>query len=158
MAHYKKREQAQEKAEEAQGSRITPRQEQVLNLLAEGKSPKEIGGILDISSRTVEFHKYRLMEVLGVGSVAELAVISAKGTYLKVEADPKQEPLAEILVKIRQRVLDTLSIAPRKYQKSVDKVFQDELARITNPTSTIKNEASVVEQPTHTAVAVASAA
>ena len=52
--------------------KITPRQREVLQLLAEGHSAKEIASILNISSRTVEFHKYRMMEDLGIKSVAEL--------------------------------------------------------------------------------------
>lgn len=51
---------------------VTPRQREVLQLLAEGKSAKEIGGILDISARTVEAHKYKLMDELGLKSTAEL--------------------------------------------------------------------------------------
>lgn len=51
---------------------LTGRQREVLQLLAEGKSAKEIGGILDISARTVEAHKYRMMDELGLKSSAEL--------------------------------------------------------------------------------------
>ena len=50
---------------------ITGRQREVLQLLAEGKSAKEIGGILGISARTVEAHKYRMMDDLGVKSSAQ---------------------------------------------------------------------------------------
>lgn len=51
---------------------LTPRQREVLQLLAEGKSAKEIGGILDISPRTVETHKYKMMDDLGVKTNAQL--------------------------------------------------------------------------------------
>jgi DNA-binding NarL/FixJ family response regulator len=51
---------------------LTPRQREVLQLLAEGKSAKEIGAILDISARTVETHKYKIMDELGVKTSAEL--------------------------------------------------------------------------------------
>jgi DNA-binding NarL/FixJ family response regulator len=51
---------------------LTSRQREVLQLLAEGKSPKEIAAILNISARTVEFHKYRIMEATGVRTIAEL--------------------------------------------------------------------------------------
>lgn len=51
---------------------LTGRQREVLQLLAEGKSAKEIGAILDISPRTVETHKYRMMDDLGVKTSAEL--------------------------------------------------------------------------------------
>ena len=51
---------------------LTSRQREILQLLAEGKSPKEIGAALHISARTVEFHKYRIMGATGVRTIAEL--------------------------------------------------------------------------------------
>jgi len=51
---------------------LTPRQRQVLQLLAEGRSAKEIASGLSISARTVEFHKYQVMETLGLHTNAEL--------------------------------------------------------------------------------------
>lgn len=51
---------------------LTARQREILQLLAEGKSAKEIGGILNISPRTVETHKYKMMDDLGVKSSAQL--------------------------------------------------------------------------------------
>jgi DNA-binding NarL/FixJ family response regulator len=52
--------------------RLTERQREVLQLLAEGKVMKEVGGVLNMSTRTVAYHKYRMMEVLGAKSTAEL--------------------------------------------------------------------------------------
>jgi DNA-binding NarL/FixJ family response regulator len=51
---------------------LTSRQREVLQLLAEGKTMKEIAGILHISPRTVESHKYEMMQTLGVTTSAEL--------------------------------------------------------------------------------------
>jgi DNA-binding NarL/FixJ family response regulator len=51
---------------------LTPRQREVLQLAAEGRSAKEIAAVLQISRRTAEFHKARLMETLGVQNTAEL--------------------------------------------------------------------------------------
>ena len=51
---------------------LTSRQRQILQLIAEGKHNKEIAEILHISVKTVEFHRGRLMEKLGVHSVADL--------------------------------------------------------------------------------------
>jgi len=51
---------------------LTVRQREVLQLLAEGKVMKEIGNILSVKTRTVAFHKYRLMETLGATSNADL--------------------------------------------------------------------------------------
>lgn len=52
--------------------RLTRRQREVLQLLAEGKVMKEVGDILNMTPRTVAYHKYRMMEVLGAKSNAEL--------------------------------------------------------------------------------------
>jgi DNA-binding NarL/FixJ family response regulator len=52
--------------------RLTDRQREVLQLLAEGKLMKEVGSILNMKTRTVAFHKYRIMEALGARSNADL--------------------------------------------------------------------------------------
>ena len=51
---------------------LTGRQREVLQLVAEGRSAKEIAVILNVSHRTVEFHKQRIMEELGLHTTAEL--------------------------------------------------------------------------------------
>jgi DNA-binding NarL/FixJ family response regulator len=51
---------------------LTPRQIEVLRLISEGRRMKEIAAILNLSPRTVESHKYEMMQVLGVQSTAEL--------------------------------------------------------------------------------------
>jgi DNA-binding NarL/FixJ family response regulator len=57
---------------------LTPRQREVLQLLAEGRSAKEIAASLEISARTVEFHKYQMMETLGLHTNAELIHFAIK--------------------------------------------------------------------------------
>jgi DNA-binding NarL/FixJ family response regulator len=57
---------------------LTPRQREILQLLAEGRSAKEIAATLDISARTVEFHKYQMMETLGLHSSTELIHFAIK--------------------------------------------------------------------------------
>jgi DNA-binding NarL/FixJ family response regulator len=57
---------------------LTPRQREILQLLAEGRSAKEIAATLAISPRTVEFHKYQMMETLGLHSNAELIHFAIK--------------------------------------------------------------------------------
>ncbi len=52
--------------------KLTPRQREVLRLIAEGRRMKEIAAILQLSTRTVETHKYEMMRSLGVASTAEL--------------------------------------------------------------------------------------
>ncbi len=51
---------------------LTVRQREVLQLLAEGNSAKEVSTVLEISRRTVEYHKYRIMKILGLHRSAEL--------------------------------------------------------------------------------------
>ena len=51
---------------------LSSRQREVLQLLAEGHSVKEIAAILNVSEKTVEYHKYRMMEILGIKTLAEL--------------------------------------------------------------------------------------
>jgi len=63
---------AQAKGREAPRFVLSERQRDILRLLADGRSAKEIAKVLDISSRTVEFHKYKVMEALGLKNSAEL--------------------------------------------------------------------------------------
>jgi DNA-binding NarL/FixJ family response regulator len=56
----------------AMTKKLTPRQIEVLQLLAEGRLMKEVADVLGLTSRTVAFHKYRIMETLGIHSNAEL--------------------------------------------------------------------------------------
>jgi DNA-binding NarL/FixJ family response regulator len=53
-------------------TQLTLRQKEVLQLLAEGRSMKEVAFVLNVSPRTVAFHKYTMMEHLNIRSSAEL--------------------------------------------------------------------------------------
>jgi DNA-binding NarL/FixJ family response regulator len=57
---------------------LTPRQREVLQLLAEGRSAKEVASSLGISARTVEFHKYQVMATLDLHTNAELTHFAIK--------------------------------------------------------------------------------
>jgi DNA-binding NarL/FixJ family response regulator len=73
---------------------LTPRQREVLQLLAEGRRAKEIADILCVSAKTVEFHKSRIKETLGVRSIAELTQYALKHCILTVPdqaAAPERE-------------------------------------------------------------------
>jgi DNA-binding NarL/FixJ family response regulator len=54
------------------GARLTSRQREVLQLVAEGKTTKEIASTLHISAKTVEFHRSSVMDQLGLRTTAEL--------------------------------------------------------------------------------------
>jgi len=60
------------------GQELTSRQREILQLVAEGRSMKEIAGVLDITPRTVAHHKYRLMDQLHIKSTAELVQYAVK--------------------------------------------------------------------------------
>jgi len=63
---------------------LTPRQREVLQLLAEGKSMKEAADILKVTARTIAFHKYRMMEELKVKTTADLIHFAIKNKILVV--------------------------------------------------------------------------
>jgi DNA-binding NarL/FixJ family response regulator len=61
---------------------LSSRQREILRLLADGGSAKEIARALDISSRTVEFHKYKMMDSLALKSTAELIQFAIKQGFV----------------------------------------------------------------------------
>jgi DNA-binding NarL/FixJ family response regulator len=82
-----------ERPEKLNGAgKLTPRQREVLQLLAEGRSAKEIASILNISPRTVEFHKYRMMDDLGVSSGAELVQYAIRHGIAAQSVTPPEKP------------------------------------------------------------------
>ena len=58
--------------------KLTARQREVLQLLAEGRLMKEVADILKVTPRTVAFHKYAIMQQLGVKTTAELVQYAVK--------------------------------------------------------------------------------
>jgi DNA-binding NarL/FixJ family response regulator len=65
-------------SEKGDNVKLTSRHKEILQLLAEGKSAKEIASVLHLSSRTVEFHKYHMMEMLAINNTAELIQYAIK--------------------------------------------------------------------------------
>ena len=61
---------------------LTSRQREVLQLLAEGHSMKQVASVLNLTPRTVAFHKYRMMEQLRVKSTAELIQYAVKHHFV----------------------------------------------------------------------------
>jgi DNA-binding NarL/FixJ family response regulator len=64
--------------------KLTPRQREVLQLSAEGRSAKEIASLLHISSRTAEYHRARVMKVLGIRTAAELVQYAIRNGIISV--------------------------------------------------------------------------
>jgi DNA-binding NarL/FixJ family response regulator len=55
---------------------MTPRQKDIVQLLAEGKSMKQIAGLLQLSQKTVEFHKHHIMVSFNLKSIADLVLFA----------------------------------------------------------------------------------
>jgi DNA-binding NarL/FixJ family response regulator len=71
---------------------LTPRQREILQLFAEGHAVKDIAQILNISPRTVEFHKYNLISVLNLKNFAALIQYTIKHGITEVEDLAKSSP------------------------------------------------------------------
>ena len=66
-------------------ARLTPRQREILTLIAEGLNTKDIGRRLNISGKTVESHRAQLMERLNIHDVASLVRFAIKVGLIRVE-------------------------------------------------------------------------
>jgi DNA-binding NarL/FixJ family response regulator len=64
---------------------LTPRQREILQLIAEGRSTKEIAYALSVSIKTVETHRAALMERLGIRDVAGLVVFAVRHNLISVD-------------------------------------------------------------------------
>jgi len=73
-------------------SRLTPREQEIVRLVADGKTNKEIATVLNISVRTVETHRSNIMEKLGIHSVSDL-ILYAIRNGLKDPSQPSVDPL-----------------------------------------------------------------
>jgi DNA-binding NarL/FixJ family response regulator len=67
---------------------LTSRQRQILQLFAEGRAIKEISGRLDLSAKTVEFHKHHIMESFNIKSNADLVLFALKHGLISVIPQP----------------------------------------------------------------------
>jgi DNA-binding NarL/FixJ family response regulator len=74
------------KSETTPFDKLTPRQRSVLKLMAEGKSTKEVAKALDLSPKTVEFHRARLMERLEIYNVPGLVRLAARVGLISIES------------------------------------------------------------------------
>lgn len=76
---------AQEPRRESSFDALTPRQREILQMVAEGKSTKEIAFVLDVSVKTVETHRAALMDRLGIRDVAGLVVYAIRNGLIDIE-------------------------------------------------------------------------
>ncbi len=73
---------ANDRQTDGASANLTTRQREVLQLLAEGHSMKEVANILDVSPRTIAFHKYRIMNELSLNSSADLVRFAIKHSFV----------------------------------------------------------------------------
>ncbi len=73
---------------------LTPRQKDIVQLFAEGYSIKQIAGVLELSEKTVEFHKHHIMGAFNLKSNAELILFALKRGLVSVDADLPVRPRA----------------------------------------------------------------
>ncbi len=66
-------------------ARLTSRQREVLQLIAEGRSAKEAAAILGLSAKTIEFHRYRIMKELDLHSIAALTRYAIKDGLISLD-------------------------------------------------------------------------
>jgi DNA-binding NarL/FixJ family response regulator len=67
---------------------LTARQRDIVQLFAEGRPMKEIAGLLNLSEKTVEFHKHRIMDAFNLKSNAELILFALKHGLISVDPEP----------------------------------------------------------------------
>ena len=64
---------------------MTPRQSEIVQLLAEGRSMKEIADILALSQKTVEFHKHQIRELFNLHSTGDLVLFALKQGLISIK-------------------------------------------------------------------------
>ncbi len=78
------RPQTQEERPPAPHAVLTPREQEILKLLAEGNSVREVSGKLNVSMKTVDAHKFNLMRKLGIHNKAQLVTYAIQNKILKL--------------------------------------------------------------------------
>ena len=68
---------------------LTSRQRDVVQMLAEGRAMKEIAGVLDLSEKTVEFHKHHIMETFNLKSNADLVLFALRRGLISANIEPR---------------------------------------------------------------------
>jgi DNA-binding NarL/FixJ family response regulator len=68
---------------------MTARQREVVQMLAEGRPMKEVAGLLNLSEKTVEFHKHHIMDIFNLNSNADLVLFALKRGLISVNIEPR---------------------------------------------------------------------
>jgi DNA-binding NarL/FixJ family response regulator len=75
---------------------MTSRQRGIVQLLAEGRTIKEISGLLDLSAKTIEFHKHHIMESFNIRSNADLVLFALKHRLISIVPEPSAAQLSAV--------------------------------------------------------------
>ena len=67
---------------------LTKRQRDVVQLFAEGRPAKEIASILNLSEKTIQFHKYHIMQAFNIKNNAELVLFALERGLISVNSEP----------------------------------------------------------------------
>ena len=73
---------------------LTARQRDIVQLFAEGRPMKEIAGLLDLSEKTVEFHKHHIMEAFNLKNNADLILFALKHGLISIDPEPSVQARA----------------------------------------------------------------
>ena len=68
---------------------VSSREREIVQLLAEGKSSKEVASFLNLSVSTVETHRSNIMRKLGIHSLSELVLYAIRNHIVQVQVDPQ---------------------------------------------------------------------
>ena len=71
---------------------LTPREREVIQLLAEGKSSKEVASLLNLSTTTAETHRSNIMRKLGFHSIRDLVLYAVKNNIIQVQISSEEHP------------------------------------------------------------------
>ena len=71
--------------------RLTPRQREIVQMCAEGRQIKEIAGHLNLSEKTIEFHKHHIMQAFNLKSNADLVLLALKEGLISLDSNPLQQ-------------------------------------------------------------------
>jgi DNA-binding NarL/FixJ family response regulator len=73
---------------------LTSREREVIQLLAEGKSSKQVACLLNLSTKTAETHRSNIMRKLDIHSIRDLVVYAVKNDIIQVQVSPATQPAA----------------------------------------------------------------
>ena len=103
----------------AKENRLTKRQSEILQLLSEGMSMKQVASMLDVKPGTVAFHKYRMMETLNVKTNAELLEYAIKRQMTTSSCRGEDTSVCPTFDDVRGNCSPDSNLPPRCYNSAI---------------------------------------